>query len=186
MTSQVIITFAIVSCCCLAHARSKEDKSEPVTLTKEGQKWVEETLKSLSLEEKVGQMLQVRAYIDSVDFNGAEYKHIRGELREYRIGSVVLGTHFKGGSPVHPLPENAAKVTNHLQSDSKLPLLIAADIERGLASRLGDVPDFPWPMALGAVGETVMAERFGAITARGSRAVGINWALAPVADVNSR
>jgi len=72
-----------------------------------------------------------------------------------------------------------------MQSDSKLPLLLAADVERGVASRLKDVPSFPWPMAWGAVGDSGTVERFGAITAREARAVGIHWALAPVVDVNS-
>ena len=48
-----------------------------------------------------------------------------------------------------------------------------------------DVPSFPWPMAFGAVNNENDVEYFGAITAREARAVGIHWALAPVADVNS-
>jgi len=156
-----------------------------VASTIEGQSWVDLTVKGFSLEEKVGQMLQVRAYVDSLDFNGVEYKHVRDELQKYGIGSVVLGMHFNRLNAVRASPQDAAKVTDQLQSDSKLPLLIAADLERGLASRLRDVPDFPWPMALGAIDDPAEAERFGAVTAREARAVGINWALAPIADVNS-
>jgi beta-N-acetylhexosaminidase len=64
-------------------------------------------------------------------------------------------------------------------------LLLAADLERGVASRLNEVPAFPWPMAFGAMNDPSEVERFAATTAREARAVGIQWALAPVADVNS-
>jgi len=82
-------------------------------------------------------------------------------------------------------PSDAAKVANQLQHDSKLPLLLAADVERGVASRLRDVPSFPWPMAWGAIADPITNSHFGAITAREARAVGIHWALAPGVDLNS-
>jgi beta-N-acetylhexosaminidase len=183
--SEIILGFAIVSCFCFAQAKAQQVKSKPVTLTKEGQEWVEETLKGLSLEEKVGQMLQIRCFADYPSFAGIEYKYLRDQLQKYGIGSVVLGMHFNRLGPVRISPPDAARVANRLQTDSKLPLLIAADLERGVASRFKGVPDIPWPMAFGAADNTAEVERFAAITAREARAVGIQWALAPVADVNS-
>jgi beta-N-acetylhexosaminidase len=181
----IILGLGVLAGLCLAQATPPQLNSGPIALTKEGQEWVEQTLKGLSLEEKVGQMLQVRAFVDSLDFTGAEYTSVRDQLRTYGIGSVVLGMHFNRLDAVRASPQDAARVANQLQVDSKLPLLVAADLERGLASRLRDVPDFPWPMAVGAVDDVTEAERLGSITARGARAVGIQWALAPVADVNS-
>jgi beta-N-acetylhexosaminidase len=64
-------------------------------------------------------------------------------------------------------------------------LLISADFERGLASRVSSVPVFPDAMAFGATGNVAYAERFGAITAEEARAVGVHWNFFPVADVNS-
>ncbi len=154
-------------------------------LTNEGRVWVEKVLKRLSLEEKVGQLLQVRYYTDYTSVDSLEYKHLRDEIQKYHIGSAVFGMHFNNSGPVRSSPLDSAKVSNQMQSDSKLPLLLAADVERGVASRLKDVPSFPWPMAWGAVGDSGTVERFGAITAREARAVGIHWALAPVVDVNS-
>jgi beta-N-acetylhexosaminidase len=147
--------------------------------------WAEQTLKSLPLEEKVGQLLQVRYYADYTSFDSADYQHVRDEIHKYHIGSLVFGMHFDKGGPIRSLPLDAAKVANQLQRDSKLPLLLAADLERGVATRLHDVPSFPWPMAFGAVSDAAKVERFAAITGREARAVGIHWALAPVADVNS-
>jgi len=170
-----------------AQVKAEKDKPGPVALalTKEGRSWVEQTLKGLSLEEKVGQMLQVRYYADYKNFESNEYKYLCNELQEYHIGSVVFGMRFSHSGPVRSSPLDAARVANQMQRDSKLPLLLAADIERGVASRLTDAPAFPWPMAFGAVSDASEVERFAAITAREARAIGVQWALAPVADVNN-
>jgi beta-N-acetylhexosaminidase len=182
---QVVLFAAVFSWFSFAQAKAERDKPGPGALTKEGRRWAEETLKGLSLEEKVGQMLQVRYYADYTDFKSNEYKYLSDEIQKYHIGSVVFGMHFNHLGPVKGSPLDAARVANQLQRDSKLSLLLAADIERGVASRLRDAPAFPWPMAFGAVGDEQEVERFGAITAREARAIGVQWALAPVADVNS-
>ena len=166
-------------------AKEKYLPNKPVELTKSGRHWAEKTLKHLSLEEKVGQMIQVRYYMDFENFNNDSYKEFRSQLQKYHIGSVTLTVHVDGELLQKDLPLEVAAVTNELQRDSKLPLLFSADFERGLASRLNSVPLFPDAMAFGAVGKNDYAERFGAIVAVESRAIGIHWNLFPVADVNS-
>src|SRR5438093_8276451 len=111
-----------------APAEGQQIDPGPVLMKKEAGKWVEETLKGLSLEEKVGQMLQVRYYVDYPSFDSAEYKHVRDELQKYGIGSVVLGMHFNRLGAVRSAARDAAEVANHMQNDSKLPLLLAADL----------------------------------------------------------
>src|SRR5215471_10499561 len=160
-------------------------KPQPVQLTKEGRHWVEKTLKKLTLEEKVGQMLNVRYFTDFQNVDADAYKQFRDSLRKYHIGSVVLTVHVDGPILLKNPPLEVAAVANQLQRDSDLPLLIAADFEQGLASRVSSVPAFPDAMAFGAVGNLAFAEKFGAITAEESRAIGIHWNLFPVADVNS-
>ncbi len=130
-------------------------------------------------------MLQVRYFADYRDFSDLEYIRLRGEIQKYGIGSAVFGMHFDLSGPVRPSAADAAKVANQLQRDSKLPLLLAADIERGVASRLSEAPPFTWPMAFGAIGDAGEVEHFAAVTAQEARAVGIQWALAPVADINN-
>src|SRR5215471_4682707 len=160
-------------------------KPQPVQLTKEGRHWVEKTLKKLTLEEKVGQMLNVRYFTDFQNVDAEAYKQFRDSLRKYHIGSVVLTVHVDGPILLKNPPLEVAAVANQLQRDSDLPLLIAADFEQGLASRVSSVPAFPDAMAFGAAGNPAYAEKFGAITAEESRAIGIHWNLFPVADVNS-
>lgn len=160
-------------------------KPGPVQLTAEGRQWVEKALKKLSLEEKVGQMLNIRYFTDFQNFDSDGYKQFRDTLRKYHIGSIVLTVHVDGPTLLKNPPLEVAAIANQLQRDSELPLLIAADFERGLASRVSSVPSFPDAMAFGAIGDPAYVRRFGAITAEESRAIGIQWNLFPVADVNS-
>jgi beta-N-acetylhexosaminidase len=74
---------------------------------------------------------------------------------------------------------------NQLQRASKLPLLVAADYERGVSMRLNGTTVFPHSMAFGAAGKPEFAEQFGKIVALESRAIGVQWNLMPIADVNS-
>ena len=82
-------------------------------------------------------------------------------------------------------PYEAAELLNRLQSESKLPLLFAADFERGVATRLIGATNFPHAMAFGADGKLQDAENFGRITAQEARAIGVHWNFFPDADVNS-
>jgi beta-N-acetylhexosaminidase len=157
----------------------------PLKRTTAGRNWAKETLKHLTLEEKVGQMLQLRYFADYKNFDDSSYLQLREQLQKYHIGSLTLMLHYDRTGMLRCSALQAAGVANQLQRDSKLPLLLAADFERAAASRLKDVPDFPWPMALGASSDVSSAEQFGKITAQEARAIGIQWVLAPVADVNS-
>jgi beta-N-acetylhexosaminidase len=185
LTKLWVVTVLSVS----VFAAEKSQKHEPadpgpVRLTSDGRRWVEQTLKNLSLEEKVGQMINVRYFTDFQNFEGDAYGQMRDQLRKYHIGSIVLTVHVDGPILLKNPPLEVAAVANQLQRDSALPLLMAADFERGLDSRVKAVPAFPDAMAFGAAGKLEYAEKFGAITAQESRAIGIHWNLFPVADVN--
>ena len=160
-------------------------KAAPLELTKDGRHWVEETLKKLSLEEKVGQMLSVRYYTDFQNFNSQSYRQFRDQMQKYHLGCVVLTVHVDGPVLLKNPPLEVAMMANQLQRDSKLPLLIAADFEQGLYSRMSSVPAFPDAMAFGATGHPEYVEKFGAMTAEEARSLGIHWNFFPVADVNS-
>jgi beta-N-acetylhexosaminidase len=147
--------------------------------------WIAETLKRLSLEEKIGQMLQLRVYGDYPSFNDPAYRASVEQIHKYHVGSVDLGARMVGPNLVKGTPSQVATVTNQLQRETDVPLLVGADIERGLASRLSGVPEFPFPMAFGATADPDLVEQFALISAQEARAVGIHWAFAPVTDVNS-
>ncbi len=103
-------------------------------------------------------------------------------LQELGVGGVIL----LGGSA-----GELALRSQQLQDWAKVPLLIAADIEEGVGQRFSGATWFPPPMAIGTVvlvdphKAQLYAEQMGAVTAQEALAIGINWILAPVVDVNN-
>jgi beta-glucosidase len=81
--------------------------------------------------------------------------------------------------------------TQQLQDWAKVPLLIAADVEEGVGQRFAGATWFPPPMAIAAVYPPNphlakhYAEQMAAITAQEAQAIGLNWVLAPLVDVNN-
>jgi beta-N-acetylhexosaminidase len=158
----------------------------PVHLDHDGEKWAQKTLKKMSLEEKVGQMFMIRlAMPQFVNLKNPEYLNWLDQIQRYHLGSVLLTVPAEGPSLSKSEPYEAAMLVNQLQRASKLPLLVAADYERGLSMRLNGTTVFPHSMAFGAAGKPQFAEQFGKIVAQESRAIGVQWNLMPIADVNS-
>jgi beta-N-acetylhexosaminidase len=158
----------------------------PVHLDHDGDKWAQKTLKKLSLEEKVGQMFMIRLIMPQfVNLKNPEYLKWLDQIERYHLGSVLLTVPADGPSLSKTEPYEAAMLINQLQHAAKVPLLVAADYERGLSMRLNGTTVFPHSMAFGAAGRPEMAEQFGRIVAQESRAIGVQWNLMPIADVNS-
>jgi beta-N-acetylhexosaminidase len=165
--------------------KEKYNQTGPIVLTKDGDKWAQKTLKKMSVEEKVGQLIMVRALAEFQNVESPAYTSLRDDIRKYHLGSVIMTVRVDGGFLLRNQPYEAAMVTNRLQRDSELPLLVAADFERGLSMRLLATPMFPHAMAFGAAGKPEYAEAFGRIVGKESRAIGVHWNFFPVADVNS-
>lgn len=158
----------------------------PVHLDHDGEKWAQKTLKKLSLEEKVGQMFMIRlAMPQFVNLKNPDYLNWLDQIERYHLGSVLLTVPAEGPSLSKSEPYEAAMLINQLQHAAKIPLLVAADYERGLSMRLNGTTIFPHSMAFGAAGKPEFAEQFGRIVAQESRAIGVEWNLMPIADVNS-
>ena len=114
-----------------------------------------------------------------------EYLQWLEDMRKYHVGSFAMSVHVDGPFLLRTEPYEAAEILNRLQKESKLPLLFAADFERGVSTRLMGTTSFPHAMAFGADGSLEDAEMFGRITAQEARAVGVHWNFFPDADVNS-
>lgn len=158
-----------------------------------GSGWVDSTLASLSLEERVGQLFVVEFVGLFTHQDDQAYTYAREMVLRYHAGSLILG----GGTIL-----DIATVTNRLQRLAKVPLLINGDFEagaahgsywrlsRGWTDRLprlipGAGTQFVSQMAIGATGDPRNAYDMGRITAREARAIGVHWSNSPVADVNS-
>ncbi len=151
--------------------------------------WVDETLASLSLRERIGQLVVPwipGAYASSSD---ASFRTLERWVTKDGIGGVVISI----GSP-----HSYASLLNRLQNSAPVPLLVTADFENGgpgmrvnhsyaLPTLLpqGGGTSFPPTMAFGAIGDPGFAYEYGRITAVEARALGVHLNFAPVLDVNS-
>lgn len=159
--------------------------SASIHLTRDGERWAERTLRKLTLEEKVGQVFMIWCRASFLNVESPEYLQWREAMQKYHIGSFAMTVHVDGPFLLRSEPYEAAELLNRLQRDSKLPLLFAADFERGVSMRLLGTTVFPHAMAFGGDGKMEDAEKFGRITGEESRAIGIHWNFFPDADVNS-
>ena len=166
--------------------REKHRNSTLHHLQHDDQGWAEKTLAKLSLEEKVGQLFMVRMRVGISGVGTPEYQRLSDTIRKYHIGSLAMSAPPDTRSLHRDHRYETVVLLNRLQTESKLPLLVAGDFEQGvLPARLFGTTVFPHAMAFGAAGKAAYAEEFGRITAQESRAIGVHWNLFPVADVNS-
>ncbi|MEG3986915.1 glycoside hydrolase family 3 N-terminal domain-containing protein [Microcoleus sp. S28C3] len=143
---------------------------------------------NLSLPELVAQMFVVRAsgYLFDHQIRYPEWEPTASKLRYYLENLGVGGVILVGGSAAE-----LAVRSHQLQSWAKFPLLLAADIEEGVGQRFAGATWFGPPMAIAEVARhdagkaDRYAEQMGAVTAIEARAIGLNWILAPVVDVNN-
>ncbi len=179
------LTAAVLILTALGAAEDKFQKPGPVQLTQDGNKWAERTLKKLSLEQKVGQLFMVRALTRFYNAADPEFARLRDQVHRYHLGSVLLTIPSDGPVIYKSEPYEAAVFTNQLQREAELPLLIAADFERGLSMRFYGTAVFPHAMAFAATGKPEYAAAMARAVGEEARAIGVQWNFFPVADVNS-
>ena len=142
--------------------------AKPFCLKADDIAWVERTLASMTEEEKLGQLFVpigyagIPAYLDRF-------------LREYHIGGIM----YRCGESAE-----MQKTHRYLQEHSKIPLLIGANLEEGGTGIASDGTSFGKQLQAAATGDPEAAYRLGKISCAEGRAVGCNWAFAPVVDVD--
>src|SRR5437667_11373764 len=117
--------------------------------------------------------------------NSTELLQLRGQMQKYLVVSFAMTVRFEPPFLCRNQPYEAAELLNRLQRDSKLPLLVAVEFERGVTMRLQGATTFPHAMAFGATGKPDYAEAYGRITAQAARPVGVHWNVFPDAYVNA-
>ena len=147
-----------------------------------------EKTRSMTLEQKIGQML-MPAFQTWSDQHGAGYvtklpEGLADAIREFGFGGVALFSENAAGTAA------AVSLTSDMQaaaisSEAGIPLLIAADQEGGYVTRLGTGTTLCGNMALGASGSAEMTRLAASILGSELNALGIGMDFAPVMDVNS-
>ncbi len=179
-----------------AGAKETAITAKGATKPKHHEKWIDQRIRHMTLEEKVGQLFVQWGAGETVDDRDPanvsanrqfhDVDTIRELVRRYHLGGFI---DFTWADNLNS-PRQVAALSNGLQRTalkgrSKVPLAISVDQEQGAVVRFGDpATQFPGGMGLGATRSTELAGRAARITAQELRAVGINQNYAPVADVN--
>jgi beta-N-acetylhexosaminidase len=191
MFRNLLLIALLLAAPCLATAKDKDKSKDrflppgPIQIDQAGKKWVDKTLRKMSSEEKVGQLFGIRVNAQFLNEADPIWIQLRDTVGKYHIGLLVMSVPIDGPVLLRSQPYVAAELLNRLQRSSELPLLVAADFERGVSMRLNGATVFPHAMAFAATGKTENAEAFGRISALEARAIGVHWNFFPDADVNS-
>ncbi len=143
-------------------------KEKPFYLNDMQMGWVMETLNSLTTREKIGQLFCLISYT-------GDHGYLSNLSHNYQIGGI-MGRRM-------PL-EEVCDMTNFLQKESKIPLLIAANFEAGGDGLIEEGTNIGPNLQIGATNQPEFAGKQGYVCAREGLAVGANWAFAPVIDID--
>jgi beta-N-acetylhexosaminidase len=171
---------------------------DPFPLDPAAARWVSDTLKKLTLDEKVGQLIVPSFESNFLSTDSDTFDQLTRLVRDYHVGgfhvfgasqpapSVLLNAGY--GTVILGQPFSAAFLINRLQAISTVPLLNTADFETGVGFRIFGATTFPRQMALGAIGggdDVRFVREEARITGIEARALGVQVNFAPVADVNN-
>jgi len=176
----VLILIAIVTSNVLpltAGAARNQNSKRPVV----ERSWVEKTLASMTLDEKIGQLIIPATVGMFLNQDSEVFKQARRDVTEFHVG----GYHMLGEVNILHEPAGVALFINRLQELSKLPLWITADFEGGAGLRYIGATRLPRAMAMGATANPDMAYQAARITAEEARALGVQVNFYPVVDVNN-
>ena len=137
------------------------------------QAWVDSVMTSLSPDERIAQLLMIRAYSNKDEKYNRELIEL---VSKNNIGGVCF---FQGG------PARQAIMTNRLQKATPTPVFVALDAEWGPGMRLDSVDNFPKQMTLGAMRNNSTIYQMGTEIARQLERIGVHINFAPVADINN-
>jgi beta-N-acetylhexosaminidase len=155
----VVFLFASIQICVDAQTRAEK-------------KWVKHQFKSLNLDEKIAQLMVLRAHSN---WEPKKIDSLAALIKQYNIGGLCF---FQGG------PVRQAIQTNNYQQIAKTPLLITIDAEWGVGMRLDSVEMFPRQLSLGAMPNNQLVYQMGAAIAAQCKRLGIQVNYAPDVDIN--
>ncbi len=142
-------------------------------------------LRSMTLREKIAQLLVIPFYGENPPAKSKLYRQYAREVGTLRVGGLILVNHTRNGIVQYADPQTSAQFLNRMQRLARVPLIAGGDFERGASMRITTAARLPHAMAFSAARDVEATRQAGEVTARESRAMGIHWIFAPVADVNN-
>lgn len=141
---------------------------KPYNLDQTAIAWVEQTIADMSIEEKIGQLF--------VNMGSSRDKQYLTDMAErYHIGAV----RYNPGTATEVYDQNYI-----LQTESKIPLLIAANTEAGGNGACTDGTEVGVEVKIGATNDEKYAYEMGRVSGVEASAIGCNWSFAPIVDID--
>ena len=141
---------------------------KPFYLTQDQIRFVEELIDGMSIEEKIGQLFIPISHATAPGY-------LDHQILKYKPGGVM----FRPGDG-----ETLRNAHAYLQSRSRIPMLVGANLESGGSGIAVNGTFLGSQMEVAATGDAENAYRLGKVSCSEGRAVGVNWAFAPVVDVD--
>lgn len=137
------------------------------------QAWVDSVFKSLTDDQKIAQLMVIRAHSDLGPDHVAK---VVSDIKKYNVGALCF---FQGG------PVRQANLTNYYQSIAQTPLMVTIDGEYGLGMRLDSVTKFPYQLTLGSLNDEELIYKMGVAVGEQCKRLGVHVNYAPVVDINN-
>jgi beta-N-acetylhexosaminidase len=143
-------------------------RAKPFFLDDAKIKWVEDTLGSMSDEEKIHQLFCLVLYNDDEEY----CRYLSEKIRPGAFMNRVMSA------------EQCVNSVALMQKYSRIPLLVAANLEVGGSGIVKEGTTLARPMQVAATGDTESARRLGEVCGAEGAAVGCNWSFAPLVDID--
>ena len=148
---------------------SKPDLSAaPYELDAEAISWVRSTVDSMTEDERIGQL----------------FTNLNNRFDDDFVNNIVDTYHPGGMRYNHTDSASVQAHIRHAQGRSKIPLLVASNIEAGGNGACTDGTHVATPLQTASTPDTDAARQMGLVGARESRALGCNWAFTPIVDIH--
>ncbi len=142
-------------------------KAKPFYLNDEQIKWVNKTLASLDIDDKLGQLF--------IHLTGSSKEEdVKDEVARMRMGGIRFNPRSK---------EDMYEMNYNFNKFSKVPVLSAVNVESGGQGATSSGTFVGNEMKIAATGDKHLAYELGRICGIETRATGSNWAFAPIVDL---
>jgi len=173
----IIVTFCVTIISCNKPKEHQLPDAISYNFTPKDNSW-----KSLSIREKIGQTMIVRAFHKT---QVAKFGSIENMMEKYPIGGIFVPYwDFLFTPPREQVIPTIKNAIADYENASKYPMIVTEDFERGVGSIYNEFTNMPSEMALGAANQKDLAYKFGNAVAKESNSIGINWLLHPLVDLN--
>ncbi|MBS1858347.1 MAG: hypothetical protein JST11_23455 [Acidobacteria bacterium] len=142
-------------------------------------------MKTMTLRDEIAQLIFISFHGAAPNARSREYRNFLHQVQGNHVGGLILVNWSNGRVIQKAEPYAVAAFLNRMQRIARVPLLVSGDFERGVSMRVDSTTVFPHAMAFGAAGNPEYSRYEGEVTARESRALGVQWIFYPVADVNN-